>query len=948
MPQIRNFLIVFILLNLLGACDTSVESVSTTVPAPPVAADLEERFAAIQRPSLEGSRENVQARLGYEAAMLADPATGTIPQGIGQRANRFASQLPVAADQSGKWQARTQATEWTERGPYNIGGRTRGVAIDVSNEDVLIAGGVSGGIWKSNDSGRNWFKATDPLSLHNVTALAQDKRPGKTNIWYHGSGELVGNTARGGGAPFRGDGLFKSVDGGDTWEPLPATAEGIRGSFNSQFQYIWNIAVHPDPLRDELYVAAFGGILRSTDEGNTWSVVLGDALVDIADPVDLNNANAAFFTDVTIATDGVIYAALSSLDGRFRDVEAGGLYRSEDGINWEEITPGSFPVRHTRTVIATSPSDPGQVWFLSEGESLVLLKYTFSGSGPDLTRTLQNLTLNIPEREGTVGEFDTQGSYNMLVKVHPANPDIVFLGGINLFRSTDGFRSQNTDIWIGGYAAADDLSPYTNHHPDQHGMDFYPSNPDRVISSHDGGLSRTDNIQATRVNWQSLNNGYRTSQFYSIAVDPTAGSPVIAGGMQDNGTYMATSLSELSNWSRLLGGDGAYTAITRDATYVYVSFQFSEIYRLEVEDGSLRSFARVDPDGAAANDDQGYLFVNPYILDPIQQNRMYLAAGNAVWRNDNLSQVAYNNVERTSVNWTELRGTRINRGQICALNVSRVPADVLYFGTTTGQLFKLEDADVNNIDRALSLQSLQFPTGGYVSHIAVDPLDANHILVVFSNYGVISLFTSRNGGESFTAVSGNLEENPDGTGNGPSVRWAEIIPMEDGSRLYYVGTGSGLFVTDNLNGSATEWLAESTDLIGNVVVPMIRYRDSDGTVVVATHGNGVYSREIDGAALLPGAEAAPAITMGAPYPQPFSTEVTIPFNLPREGLARARIYDYTGRVIKTILWSNQFAGPAVVSWDGTNGNNVPMPEGVYICRMELGDETVARQVILQR
>lgn len=706
--------LLLLLLPAAFACEHPTDSaLQQTVPPPPVTEDLMERFEAIERPALEGRREDVQGRLAYETAMLADPSTGGIPEGIREKSLAFARAIPsVEGIEPSHPAARIQATEWAARGPYNVGGRTRGIAIDVSNENVLLAGGVSGGIWKSNDNGRNWFKATDPASLHNVTALAQDTRPGNTHIWYHGSGELVGNTARGGGAPFRGDGLFKSIDGGNTWQQLPATAEGNRGTFNSQFQYIWNIAVHPDPLRNEVYVAAFGGILRSLDGGNTWSVVLGESLINLPGSQDLNTASASFFTDVAIATDGVIYAALSSVDGGGSEIEGGGLYRSEDGLVWEEITPGSFPRLHARTVIGTSASDPGQVWFFTEGADLVLLKYTFSGSGPTLTRSLENLSLNIPERGGTVGDFDTQGGYNMLVKVHPSNPDVVFLGGINLFRSTDGFRTPNADIWIGGYGGPEDLSAYTNHHPDQHGLVFYPGNPNRAISSHDGGLSLTDDIRATRVNWQSLNNGYHTSQFYSISVDPTAGSAILAGGMQDNGTYMATSTSALSNWSRILGGDGAFTAITDHGTYVYVSFQNSEIYRLEVEDGRLQSFARVDPDGAGLRDNQDYLFINPYILDPNAQNRMYLAGGDLVWRNDNLSQVAYNNVERTLVNWKQLTGTRINRGQISTVNVSRIPANVLYYGTTTGEVYRLSDADINNSLRSTRLQSNQFPLGG--------------------------------------------------------------------------------------------------------------------------------------------------------------------------------------------------------------------------------------------
>ena len=120
-------------------------------------------------------------------------------------------------------------TDWKKRGPYNVGGRTRALAVDISDENVLLAGGVSGGMWRSTDGGQNWSKTTKPEQLHSVTTIAQDLRTGKNSIWYYGTGEYTGNSAIGGGnnAYFSGDGIFKSTDGGENWKEISGGSSGF-------------------------------------------------------------------------------------------------------------------------------------------------------------------------------------------------------------------------------------------------------------------------------------------------------------------------------------------------------------------------------------------------------------------------------------------------------------------------------------------------------------------------------------------------------------------------------------------------------------------------------------------------------------------------------------------------------------------------------------------------
>jgi hypothetical protein len=150
--------------------------------------------------------------------MLRDPATNEIPRGIRQREMEFARTLPTKEAQSSL--NKGQAASWISRGPWNVGGRTRALGIDVSNVNVILAGGVSGGMWRSADGGATWSKRTAPGSLHSVTCLAQDRRTGQTATWYYGTGELLGNSASGGGAGYRGDGcssLLTTARPGRCW-----------------------------------------------------------------------------------------------------------------------------------------------------------------------------------------------------------------------------------------------------------------------------------------------------------------------------------------------------------------------------------------------------------------------------------------------------------------------------------------------------------------------------------------------------------------------------------------------------------------------------------------------------------------------------------------------------------------------------------------------------------
>lgn len=780
--------------------------------------------------------ENLQGRLEYEYMMLHDPATGKIPNNIRALELEYAKSLPIAGQTPpGSKLETVKSTNWTSVGPYNIGGRTRALAVDVSNQNIILAGGVSGGMWRSTDGGQSWNKTTTPGQLQSVSCIAQDTRPGHTNVFYYGTGEYYGNSASGSAitSSYNGNGIFKSTDDGQSWFPLPSTEVNSPQVFVSNFQYIWNIATDSvDQSEDVVYAATFGAIEKSTDGGTTWTMILGDG-------------RSGDFTDVNVASSGAVYATLSSDAGQYA-----GIWRSTSGNKgtFVNITPSGWPTVYRRIVLDSAPSDPNLVYFLAEtpGGGLVqsvgsggeagcsLWIYTYGAASP-----WQDRSSNIPALGGQRGNFDPQNSYDLLIKVKPDDPNFVVIGGTNLYRSTDGFAIPiRQSDWIGGYNSYyNDTFKYPNQHSDEHAFVFMPSDPSAVISGNDGGVDETYDVTAPTVIWTSLNNGYLTTQFYSVAMDEeSAGGSILIGGMQDNGSAFFNSSNTKAPWYKVYGGDGTFTAIANNKTFYYTGIQDGGLMRTQMDpQGNISWQVEVDPKGA-----DNYLFVSPYALDPNNSNIMYDAAGDTLWRNGNLSQIPDTSQSPTPVNWRVMSNASASGEAVTAVSVSKVPANVLYFGTEHGKVFRVDSANTGDPAPVDISTNKGLPTNAFVSCLAVDPNNADNVMLVYSNYEVISLFYTTDAGNTWTDVAGNLEQYQNGSGDGPSCRWATILNY-GGTTTYYVATSTGLYSTTQLNGTSTIWVQEGENSIGNIVCDMVVSRETDGKVVVATHGNGIYT-----------------------------------------------------------------------------------------------------------
>ncbi len=884
--------------------------------------------------------EDLNGRLEYERMLTANPKTGIVPENIRENERAFARLIDSQAKQS-----RVNALNISAAGPFNVGGRTRAVALDIRDENIIIAGGVSGGIWKSIDGGATWIRKSDPENRNSVTALVQDTRPGKEDTWYHGTGELFANSARGGGAAFRGNGIYKSTDNGETWNVIPSTVDSEPSVFNSQFQYIWDIEINDQNLiQDEIIVAAFGGILRSLDGGDSWTVEVGQQLFNLPATTDLNEINASFFTGLEKTSSGLFFASMSTFSTPDGDSPDAGLYFSRDGDEWFEFSPFTPESKYRRIVMGHDPSNPSRCYFLVDTSPVFLLRYDFvllNSEGPQGVWT--NLAENVPAFGGQLGDFDTQGSFNMMVKVHPTDPDLIFLGGTNLYRSTDGFNSDENTDWVGGYDPEGGLSSYENHHPDQHDLLFFPSDPDKMLSASDGGLIISNDVDNDSVTWQSLNNGYVTSQFFTIALSKEENDDAIIGGMQDNGTDIT---SGSTNWLDVIGGDGGYAATTPGKLTWFASFQRGNVLRLTLdEDNDITSFARVDPQPLVNGAGSDYLFITPFVLDPISPNRIFIAGGNHLYVNENAAQSPSGSLEGITLGWKKVNETPLETGVVSALDISQ-DGSVVYFGTSDGYVYNVTNANNVLSFGSEELDNSSFPEEGYISSISINPDNPDHLLVVFSNYEIPSIFESTDGGLSFTDVSGNLEQFPDGTGNGPSVRWGELIP-KNSNTLYAVGTSVGLYTTEITNGTSTTWVKESPGLIGSAVIVMMDYRPVDGKLAIATHGNGVFTTTIDDFKRLEPTRQGEDFTLKSVYPNPFIESARIQYSIPEDGVVRINLYSRNGELVKNLLWARQFAGDNSIVWDGKNTVGTTVANGLYLYTIEYQSTMKSGKLILR-
>ncbi len=440
-----------------------------------------------------------------------------------QGSYRFQALHQVTAERS---LARREILPWVERGPGNVGGRTRAISVHPDSQDVWLAGAVGGGIWKTENAGSSWRSVTDNLPILSVCAIARcDSQP---NVVYAGTGEGFYNSDA-----IIGDGLFKSSDGGESWSQILSTVNV------PDFSYVNRIIVDPnDP--DLVLASTNSAIMRSTDGGDTWTSVFSNGSrvqQIIANPDNFSTQYAA--------------------------VNGSGVYKSIDGgVNWNASS--NFSVSFYRVEMALAPSDTS------------ILYATLTNSGGGLAAFYRsddagNSWANLGSSPNWLG---TQGWYDNTLVVSPADPNEIIVGGLNLYRITatsHGMSGQKITNWYGGTGY-----PYV--HADQHILVAYPGTGGqyKLTVGNDGGVFYSTTSGAS---WSQRDDGYNVTQFYDADKHPV--QTKFVGGTQDNGTNLSPiDATAASQWAQPVGGDGFECAWNKnDGNIVYASLYYSQVYK---------------------------------------------------------------------------------------------------------------------------------------------------------------------------------------------------------------------------------------------------------------------------------------------------------------------------------------------------------------------------------
>ncbi|MDQ3017335.1 MAG: hypothetical protein M3R25_11540, partial [Bacteroidota bacterium] len=478
----------------------------------------------------------------------SDVETGEIPTYKRLAAIREAERR-VAVQSRNRGGGSLSGVIFRERGPSNIGGRTRAVMVDESdpNRNRIWIGGVSGGLWRSEDITQpdpQWTKLGIEMATTSISDIAQD--PNDHDIVYVGTGESYTGD-------FQGVGIYKTTDDGASFTLLPSTQ-------NSNFTFVNEIIVHKN---SDVYAATqTGGLLRSKDGGASWEKVLGTSL---------SGASSNDFHDLIWNEESQLFYA-SNDNSVFKSATG------DRGI-WDNIgtsKPG-FPTNLNRVELTICPSDPNVMYVLGAVGNAASKTYVSNDGGNNWTARSEPGVF--PGQDFTNG----QAWYDLDIAVDPANCGRLIAGGVGMVEST--FQG------ISWQSIADGQI-----HVDHHYIVFDEKKPGRVFYGNDGGIWMSNNGGNTII---SRNINYATTQFYCAAIHPGAGNPYIIGGTQDNNT-LAISEPGFSPAESVWGGDGVFCFIDQNEPNIQIVSSQNGNYGLSLDGGNDFGFG-ASIDGAFIN-----------------------------------------------------------------------------------------------------------------------------------------------------------------------------------------------------------------------------------------------------------------------------------------------------------------------------------------------------------
>jgi len=443
---------------------------------------------------------------------------------------------------------------WEERGPNNVAGRTRAFMFDKDNPDKMIVGGVAGGLWMSENGGGIWTSIEDAFEKGciAVTAITQ----ATNGDIYVGTGEAVNLSGEGyGGNGIYGTGVFKSVDGGTTWNVCNGTEPATDpANVNDSWATVTQMASHATNP-GLIYAATGGGVYMTQNAGATWERAKD------------SNGNSITGTgyDVIAASDGSVHFIIGTQ-----------YYKSTNGLTFELMTGSNLPTGSNgrRKLICVQESDPNLLYSVSEAPTAAQCINSVKRS-TDGGNSWTNIASSSPVFAPAGDADNCQAWYDLTICAHPTNPDIVFLGGVTLWRGTrfgDSWEWQQIDEMFANGASVNYV------HADKHEILFKPGTTDEMYVATDGGLSRTQNASDVVPFFEQRNKNYNVTQFYSIA---SGLEGQVLGGTQDNGTpFMNCGINSALAGTDISSGDGVYTEVSNiNSNALFFGTQFSNIVR---------------------------------------------------------------------------------------------------------------------------------------------------------------------------------------------------------------------------------------------------------------------------------------------------------------------------------------------------------------------------------
>ncbi len=663
-----------------------------------------------------------------------------------------------------------------------VAGRVAAIAVHPSNENIIYLGTASGGLWKTTTGGTSWTEIFSQVGTQTIGSIFID--PANPNTVWVGTGEQ-GQSCTG----YFGLGLFKSTDGGSTWQAMNGA-----GATQLNLSYVSSIVVHPTNPNIVLagghgWCDAAGGyyagaLHRSTDGGATWNLSVsgpvGDILVDPATPDTMY---------VGVGRWG--YAG----DGVYKTVNAGAAWTRI------ETAPLPYGALTRRMRLAMAPSNSQIIYALiNQSDGATHLYKTIDG-GASWAQT------NGSACEG-------QCSYDLCIAVHPTNPATILVGSIRHFKSTD---SGTTPTWMTtGWGSAQTV------HQDTHVLRYSTTDGNRYWAGTDGGIWRTDNGGTSFTN---LNANLHITQFYDIAVHP-GNTLAVWGGAQDNSSSGRFGSQQWN--TTIVTGDGFMNLV--DPANPNIVFQTS------YPSGGLPSLVRSTTGGSPSTfswlakfgltSGEPYPWVTPLaIYDHDASTPTYaLLASNYIYR-------AQSDQATGSFTWTKispnLSGTT-NAASVIA-PIKNGPNLVIYGGTSNGKIQRTDDglapaptwSDVTG----------NYPSG-FVSDVAADPTNPLRVFATRGAFGNNKLWRSTTGGTTWTGVGTGLPNVPSNS--------VAIDPLN--VNRIFVGNDVGVY--ESLDGGDNFHPLMSGLPLGTVVTDL-EIDDNPHALVAGSYGRGAWWLDLD-------------------------------------------------------------------------------------------------------